>query len=110
MDSNWSSVRKEPFVYKMLFTKEELTREDFFVTKQVRNAHIYLGETFVGSIAEVYASEQGQEMFRVVDDKKGAVAGTKGYKWKRSKDFSDKEDVDMGYYRVTRKQLEQLKK
>lgn len=102
LEGEWTAIGAqfaEPFVYKMLFTKEELTREDFFVTKQVRNAHIYLGETFVGSIAEVYASEQGQEMFRVVDDKKGAVAGTKGYKWKRSKDFSDKEDVDMGYYR-----------
>src|SRR5690625_2751936 len=35
---------KEPFVFKMLFSKEELTREDFFQTKQVRNASLYLGE------------------------------------------------------------------
>lgn len=102
---------KEPFVFKMLFSKEELTREDFFQIKQVRNASLYLGDTFIGSLAEVYASETGEDVWRVTDDKKGYVSGTKGYKWKLAKDWSGKEDVDMLYYReLINKALENIEK
>lgn len=102
---------KEPFVFKMLFSKEELTREDFFQIKQVRNASLYLGETFIGSLAEVYASETGEDVWRVTDDKKGYVSGTKGYKWKLAKDWSGKEDVDMLYYReLIDKAIENIEK
>ena len=90
---------KEPFVFKMLFSKEELSREDFFQTKQVRNASLYLGEDFIGSLAEVYASQTGKDVLRVTDDKKGYVAGTKGFKWRLSNDWVGKEDVDMLYYK-----------
>src|SRR5690625_420139 len=90
---------KDPFVFKMLFSKEELTREDFFQTKQVRNASLYLGEEFVGSLAEVYASQTGEDVWRVTDDKKGYVSGTKGFKWRLSTDWLGKEDVDMLYYK-----------
>lgn len=101
-DGVWDAVGaqyKEPFVFKMLFSKEELTREDFFQTKQVRNASLYLGEEFVGSLAEVYASQTGEDVWRVTDDKKGYVSGTKGFKWRLSTDWLGKEDVDMLYYK-----------
>lgn len=89
---------QESYVFKTLFSKESLSKEDFFVTKEVKNASIYLGDKFVGRLAEVYASESGEEMFRVTDDKKGSISGTKGYKWRLSKDFLSKKDIDMTFY------------
>lgn len=112
-DGEWEAVGaqyKEPFVFKMLFTKEPLTREDFFQIKQVRNADLYLGDEFIGSLAEVYASRTGTDVWRVVDDKKGFVAGTKGHKWRLSNDWQGKEDIDMVYYReMISKALENIK-
>jgi hypothetical protein len=89
---------QDPYVFKTLFTKEPLQKEDFFVTKEVKNASIHLGDKFIGRLAEMYASDSGQEVFRVTEDKKGSISGTKGYKWKLSKDWSGKNDVDMKYY------------
>lgn len=89
----------EPYVFKSLFTKEELNIKDFFITKEVKNASIYLDEQFIGRIANVYASNSGGEMFRVTEDKKGSISGTKGFRWRQSKDFIDKRDIDMTYYK-----------
>lgn len=89
----------DPYVFKTLFTKEPLQKEDFFVTKEVKNASVHLGDKFIGRLAEVYASETGEEMFRVTEDKKGSISGTKGYKWKLSKDWSGHKDIDMTYYK-----------
>lgn len=100
-DGQWSATGtqfQEPYVFKTLFSKEELSNEDFFITKEVKNASIFLGERFIGRLAKVYASNTGDEMFRVTDDKKGYISGTKGYKWKLSKDLETNKDVDMGYY------------
>ena len=88
----------DPYVFKTLFSKEEIHKEDFFVTKEVKNASIFLGEKFIGRLAEVYASLTGEEMARVVDEKRGAISGTKGHRWKLSKDFTDRKDIDMIYY------------
>jgi hypothetical protein len=90
---------QDPYVFKTLFTKEPLKKEDFFVTKEVKNASVFLGEKFIGRLAEVYASDSGEEMFRVTEDKKGSIAGTKGYKWKLSKDWSGHKDLNMAYYK-----------
>lgn len=89
----------DPYVFKTLFSKEPLTKEDFFVTKEVKNAAVYLGDNFIGRLAEVYASETGEEMFRVTEDKKGSISGTKGFKWKLSKDLTNHRDIDMTYYK-----------
>lgn len=99
----WEAVGaqyKEPFVMKMLFTKEDLAIKDFFQTKQVRNASLYLGDRFIGSLAEVYASVTGEDMLRITDDKEGYVSGTKGFKWRLSNEWIDKDDVDMMYYKA----------
>lgn len=90
---------QDPYVFKTLFTKETLSKEDFFVTKEVKNASIHLGEKFIGRLAELYASETGEEVFRVTEDKRGSISGTKGVRWKLSKDWSGKEDIDMTYYK-----------
>ena len=89
----------DPYVFKSLFTKEPLVKEDFFVTKEVKNASVYLGDRFIGRLAEVYASNTGEEMFRVADDKKGSISGTKGFKWKLSSQFENHKDIDMNYYK-----------
>lgn len=113
-EGEWEAIGaqyKEPFVFKMLFSKEELTREDFFITKQVKNASLYLGEEFIGSLAEVYASQSGKDVLRVTDDKKGYVSGTKGFKWRLSSDWLGKEDVDMLYYKsLLDKAIDNIKK
>jgi hypothetical protein len=90
---------QDPYVFKTLFSKEPLEEKDFFVTKEVKNASIYLGDKFIGRLAEVYASQTGEELFRVVDDKKGSITGTKGHKWKLSKEFTNRKDLDMNYYK-----------
>lgn len=90
---------QDPYVFKTLFSKEPVDKTDFFTTKEVKNASVYLGEKFIGRLAEVYASQSGEELFRVTEEKKGYIAGTKGFKWKLSKDFTDRKDVDMNYYK-----------
>jgi hypothetical protein len=98
----WSATGSQfadPYVFKTLFSKEPLTKEDFFVTKEVKNASVFLGDKFIGRLAEVYASVSGEEMFRVADEKKGSISGTKGYRWKLSKDWTNHKDLDMTYYK-----------
>jgi hypothetical protein len=102
MDGEWHATGaqfQDPYVFKTLFSKEPLKKEDFFVTKEVKNASVFLGEKFIGRLAEVYASETGEEMFRVADEKKGSISGTKGFKWKLSKDWAGHKDLDMTYYK-----------
>lgn len=102
---------QDPYVFKTLFTKETLDKEDFFVTKEVKQASIHLGEKFIGRLAELYASESGEEVFRVTEDKKGSVAGTKGIKWKLSSDWTDKKDLNMSYYKeLVEKAIDSIKK
>lgn len=101
----------DPYVFKTLFTKDDIVKEDFFVTKEVKNASIFLGEKFIGRLAEIYASETGEEIFRVVEEKRGSISGTKGFRWKLSKDWSGKNDVDMTYYKdLIEKAVEAIKK
>ncbi len=99
-DGEWEAVGAQfahPYVYKTLFSGEEIGKEDLFETKQVKGK-IYLGDNFVGRLARVYASKTGDDLWRVKDDKKGAVTGTKGFKWKLASEFKDISDVDMNYY------------
>ena len=57
-----------------------------------------MGDTFVGKVAQVYASLSGEEMMRVTEDKRSFVTGTKGHKWKLFSDYQGKDDIDMDYY------------
>jgi len=116
---------REPIVLKTLFTREPIVESDYFTTKTA-TAPIYLGETFIGKSAQVYASLSGQEMFRVSenpnagkpitkmytkgermqvptgevepDSKQAYITGTKGHLWKLASEYIDKDDLDMSYY------------
>ena len=98
-DGKWTAVGSQfqhPYVFKTLFSKEELTFDDFCESKSVMQGTMYwdkedhtkedildhhnmrhLGRT--GRFVPVMAN--GGTLFRVKDDKYYAVAGTKGYKW-----------------------------
>ena len=100
-DGKWEATGTqllEPYVFKTLFTREPIDKTDLFITKEVKNAEIHLGDKFIGRLASIYASSTGEEVWRVTEDKKGYVSGTKGFKWKQSSDFTDYKDVDMTYY------------
>ena len=108
----------EPYVFKTLFSHEEIDIEDYAQTKQVTGA-IHLGDKFVGKVAKVYASITGDEMFRIAPNKKAGqpvlkkgvptgevhpemtkayVTGTKGHRWKLFSELTDKSDIDVAYY------------
>lgn len=89
---------KDSYVFKRLFTKEDIVKEDFFVAKEVKNAAIYLGDTFIGKFAELYASKTGEQAFRKTEDKEGYLAGTKGFRWELSAKYKGRTDVDLMYY------------
>ena len=101
LDDKWHATGaqfQDPYVFKTLFTKEPVTEEDFFVTKEVKNAAIHIGGKFIGRIAKIYASVSGEDITRVAGDKVGSIAGTKGYKWKLAGDYTNRKDIDMLYY------------
>lgn len=90
----WTAVGAQfqhPYVYKQLFTKEELEFEDFCETKNVTQGVMYLDfsdtretDTLVhvgrtGSFVPVL--KEGGSLWRIKDDHKYAVSGTKGHKW-----------------------------
>jgi hypothetical protein len=91
---------QHPFVFKTLFSGEELDKKDFMELKEVTgSARIFLGDKFIGKVANVYSSTEGEPLMRIDGEKKGYVTGTKGYLWKEAKDFKTIKDVDMAYYK-----------
>lgn len=92
----WSAVGAQfqhPYVYKTLFSHEELNFDDYCETKNVSQGVMYLnyGETGVVDLANythvgrtgsfIPVREGGGELLRIKDDKQFAVTGTKGYRW-----------------------------
>lgn len=114
----WTAVGAQfqhPYVFKTLFTHEELEFDDFCETKSVTQGAMYLSLSdistdpqakedmhFVGRTGSfVPVTTGGGVLWRVKDDKCYAVAGTKGYLWVerevaalRGKDL----EVDMNYF------------
>lgn len=104
---------QHPYIYKTLFSGEELTFNDLCETKQVTQGSIYIdwdterkefsmdGLQFVGRIGRfVPVKEGGGILWRVKDGKNYAVAGTKGYKWveaDHAKALST-DVIDMSYF------------
>jgi putative helicase len=101
-EPKWHATGKqlaEPYVFKTMFSNEDVIDTDFGQIKQSKKAPMYLGERFVGKFANVYASLTGEELQTVDEnDKRSYVNGTKGYKWKQFHDFESKDDIDFGYY------------
>ena len=114
-NDKWKAVGAQfqhPYVFKTLFTHEELEFKDFCEPKNVMQGRMYLD--FVGSddISQmVHVGRTGNfvpvldggTLWRVKDDKKYAVTGTKGYLWV-TKDvaLNRKEtnalNIDMAYF------------
>ena len=119
-DGKWDAVGAQfqhPYVYKTLFTKEDITWDDCCETKQVTQGSMYLdfestkpmwmagdymqfvGRT--GRFVPVTEESGGGVLYRVKDDKRYAVTGTKGYLWLEAdmaKSLGAKVDLDMSYF------------
>lgn len=105
-----------PYIFKTLFSKEEITFKDLCETKEVSNGGaMYLDKnenlaegdheyTFVGRVGlftPIKAGRGGAELMVKRDNKYSAVAGTKGYRWLESeqvKYMSMEDAIDMGYF------------
>lgn len=113
----WTAVGSQfqhPFVFKTLFSGEEITFNDLCEGRSVVQGTMYLdkedheGEELVyrnmrhlgrtGRFVPVV--EGGGTLYRVKDDKYYAVTGTKGYKWMDAEIAKDLPDVkiDMSYF------------
>lgn len=89
-NGNWHAVGAQfqhPYVFKTLFSQEPLSFDDLCEAKSVTQGLMYLefddhnlvhvGRT--GSFVPVI--ENGAELWRIKDEKRYHVIGTKGYKW-----------------------------
>ena len=90
----WTAVGAQfqhPYVYKTLFTKQDIVFEDLCEAKSVRQGTMHLDLEGDGKIENmrhigrngvfVPVASGGGTLYRVKDDKAYAVTGTKGYKW-----------------------------
>jgi hypothetical protein len=111
----------EPYVFKKLFSKEEVVFRDLTVDKQVQTAmyldftdenepmYKTLGEDrkhFIGKVGlfvPVLEGRGGGTLLRLGNDGKfGAVTGTKGYKWAEAevvKELGKTYDIDHSYFK-----------
>lgn len=115
----WTATGKTfqvPYVFKMLFTKEEIEFEDLFEARSILKGAMYLdfnkdldrkdGFTvdektrFIGRTGVFVPVQEGCGggiLYRVTDDKAYAVADTKGYLWKEANQ-AKRDEIDMSYY------------
>lgn len=117
----WHAVGAQfqhPYVFKKLFSKDDITWDDLCETKQVTQGSMYLdfdsvhkmmfdrpqGMVFVGRTGRfvpVTEESGGGLLLRVKDDKTYAVTGTKNYFWMEAsiaQAMGDKVEVDQNYY------------
>lgn len=113
----WTAVGAQfqhPYVFKSLFTGEDIEFDDLCETKAVRAGTMYLdfdatqkpaafydgmhhvGRT--GRFVPVTQESGGGLLLRVKDDKPYAVSGTKGYFWIEAENMTDDIEVDMAYF------------
>jgi hypothetical protein len=128
----WTAVGTQfqhPYVFKTLFSGEEITFNDLCESRSVIQGTMYLDkEEHEADEALVYrnmrhlgrtgrfvpVSEGGGTLYRVKDDKYYAVTGTKGYKWMDAEIAKTLPDVkiDMRYFEKLKadaiKQIEQF--
>lgn len=115
----WEAVGAQfqhPYVYKTLFTGEDIVPDDYMETKQVSGSSIYIdfdavqkpmhshrgdaGMQFIGRIGKfvpVMPEAGGGVLYRVAEGKDGtktkhALTGTKGYVWLESDMLNDQPD------------------
>lgn len=97
----------QPYVYKALFTKEAIVFEDLTESRTVKKGTMYLEDykgsmTFIGRVGLFCPmTASGGVLYRVLDDKKYAVTGTKGYKWLPAdvvKELGMEDYIDHSYF------------
>lgn len=103
---------QHPYVFKTLFSKDEIIFNDLCETKQVAKGHMYLDQnvgggdkpmSFVGRTGRfvpVKPGNGGGYLWRVAEGKNYAVSGTKGYLWVEADIAKDlpPEAIDMQYF------------
>ena len=115
----WHATGKQfavPYVFKKLFSKEEIQFEDLCETREVKNSAIYLDYNenlfedqhdyrFVGRVGlfcPIKPGCGGAKMMRSANEiKYDAVNGTKGYRWLEAevvKKADKVDDIDISYY------------
>lgn len=112
----WTAVGAQfqhPWVFKTLFSKQPTVFDDFCETKNVVQGAMYLDFSGTGELGNmvhvgrtgsfVPVKHGGGELWRVKDDKKYAVTGTKGYRWidretARNREKTDELFIDMDYF------------
>ena len=113
---HWTAVGKQfqhPYVYKSLFSGEDIAVEDLFEARSVVKGAIYLdtsGTDLVENMVHIGKTGSfvpvlygGGPLWRVDGDKKHAVAGTKGHNWitrelALNREMNGGLDADMSYY------------
>jgi hypothetical protein len=100
---------QEPYVFKTLFSGEEVTFDDYRQTKTVTTSlYLQTGENdphFVGragSFIPVREGTGGATLLREKEGKYYAVGGTKGFFWREAiavKELGLEDDIDMDYFR-----------
>ena len=116
----WTATGAEfqhPYIFKKLFSHEDIVFKDYCETKEVKNAEIYLdfNENLpedqhnykfvgrVGSFVPIKPGKGGGVLLALRNEKYNAVAGSKGYRWYESEmaQIEGKEnDIDMDYFRA----------
>lgn len=114
----WTATGAEfqvPYVFKTLFSKEELEFKDFCEIKQVAKGSLYLDMNEhlsedehdyqfigrVGSFCPIKEGAGGGILYRMSEDKYYAAAGTKGYRFLESetvKELHKEDQIDMSYF------------
>jgi len=97
---------QHPYVFKNLFSGEDVEFNDLCETKQVQKGsiHIRIGDDlrFVGRIGRFVPVEEGcggGTLLRVHEGKEYAVTGTKGYLWKEANLFDpEKDTINIKYF------------
>lgn len=117
-EDHWTAVGAQfqhPYVFKTLFTGEPITFDDLCETKSVSQGAMYLdfehdrpmplieGMKHVGRTGRFIPVTQnagGGVLYRIKDDKKYAVTGTKGYLWVEAESAKDLDIscIDMSYF------------
>jgi energy-coupling factor transporter ATP-binding protein EcfA2 len=120
--SEWTAVGSQfqhPYIFKTLFSGEELTFDDFCESKNVIQGTMYLDREEHEKDEEISyrnmrhlgrtgrfvpVQEGGGILYRVKDEKYYAVSGTKGYRWIDAEIAKTMPDlkIDMSYFEKLR--------
>lgn len=104
----WTATGKEfaiPYIFKTLFTHEEITLDDLNIVQQSKTGNLYLGKdesrTFIGKIGQFSPVANGRPIYAIAvnDEGKETCTGVGvGYNWVETKDVTDPSAIDRTYF------------